>query len=288
MKSSVAGFVLLLTALFFSACATETGIGGSDIPQLSPSEMMEDLAFIHDKVTAVHPAFLDGQPAGFQEALGLVQAEASVPLTRIAFISALNGMLRLIDDAHTAVRFPDELLAPRLPLVWLASGLFAHQDITTGSEVPQIESGDQIIAIAGYPMDAVSHIVADTLIVTESRDDLRAAGLPLIFSEALLSNLGVPPSQPAVLVSVLRDGVAQEVSYVRYEANGRRAAYFAEAAVYSIPGYDDWSFPRIAGAVLAPQIRALSRDGIVYVRFDRCHLDDQYQEGLRRMAAAVK
>lgn len=250
--------------------------------------MITDLVFVRDMLVEVHPAFAAGASAEFAETFTAIRERVAKPLSHSEFICAVNSLLRPLGDAHTAVRFPQELLVADLPLVWLDSGLFAYDDFGPGSSSAGIEAGDQIVAIAGRPLEVISDLLGNTFLVTESHDDLRAVGLPFIFSGALLSALGVGLSQSAVPVSVLRDGVVKNISFRRFDQDHGRQYYGAQPAVYSIPGHEEWRFPRLTGALSAPQVRTLSAEGVVYMRFDQCRPNEEYLRALDRVCAAVE
>jgi hypothetical protein len=258
---------------------------------ISPADAKRDLEFVKRSLLDIHPALIDGFSSDQLDVLAEIDSAIADPLPYAALLSQLNKLLQTIGDRHTTLALHEELRGPRLPLVWLDSGLFAYADVDqpdAGSAfADHLQAGDELISISGVPVGALVKTVENALLVTGTRQDTRALPPDLLFSDAVRVLLGLAPGAVAVSAEVLRDGALVDITIDRMTPMGQPAPYAFEPPTYRLAPGSRHVFPRQAGALGAPQVRVLADHSVGYLRFDHCRLNPEYRTALKELFTAT-
>jgi len=223
---------------------------------------------------SIHPSLAEGFTEAQLTHLQKIESQLDRPLPPSTFYSLMTDMPRMPADNHTEVIMPEELRGPELPLIWLETGLYAYADIhNPGDSEAALLAGDQLVAIADVPIDGAITILEHRVVNTESRTDTRSQPPGVLFSDTLLSPLGVPADSAPVPVTVLRHQEIVETALARFGDDGTVIRRFADPPQYQLSSADDRLFPWAPSAfsgqpMLDPEPVAdtwLQFEGTVYI-----------------------
>lgn len=278
---------------------------------LRPAQMQQDLAYIVESVSAIHPAAVAGFTEDGAAVIDEVASELIRPLSVATYRARITEVFATLDDGHTGLSIPAELVGPSFPLIWLADGLYAHADVpgdrpaTTGpsfpggeptravptdapnGEVSGLKAGDRILAIAGVPMHGIESVIGRYLLGSESLAGTRPRAVDLLFSDLALATIGVDPARTHVSVEVLRGDRLVEVQIRRLTDSGTIVPSYTESPEYALVPGSRHRFPRAPGRITVPQVRILPDSDVAYIRFDECRPGPEFDEALRELFTAT-
>ena len=175
---------------------------------VSKALFKQDLAYIVETVSEVHPALVEAemQQALTARAVSLIQVlPDEIPRWRVGVTVA--ELLRVFDDAHTTtdMTFGSSRYLP-LQFAWLSDGLVVAP--VTGSKVA-VPVASEVLKIGNLDAGALEHRLSR--LVSENRYWVREMGASTLPTESVLRWLGVVKDDAVTLMLRIPSGEVKTV-----------------------------------------------------------------------------